>query len=214
MADGTSRKLCLTHCPFNGAYFCGGGEGGGREGTDHFRSSGTNGKLLRGVIGPGLLPYIHAKIQNSMMLLACAGAVETMPSHGSHGKSFSSLRVKSLSLQRKGIICYAVMLYIYFLGGGAESSGEPGENKANRLLVQKVYIYSIYICISFHKLGVAGHSIRKKVLLYYYIKPLHCTVGSPMSSHYEGLVYVSLAQKNYTLFLCFVLTKIDSLVLA
>ena len=76
---------------------------------------------------------------------------------------------------------------------------------------------SIYICISFHKLGLGEHSIRKKVLLLYTfqdIKPLDCTVGSPMSSQYEGLVHVSLAQKDYTLSFCFVLTEIDSLVLA
>ena len=43
-------------------------------------------------------------MQYSMILLACAGAAETMPSHGPHGKSFNllqffSLRVIGLSLQ-------------------------------------------------------------------------------------------------------------------
>ena len=137
-----------------------------------------------------------------MMLLACAGAAETMPSHGPHGKSFNLLGVKSRFLQERNNLLRCHTIYIFFRGRrGADSSGERGENNANHLLFQKVYIYSICICISYHKLGVAGHSIRKKVLLLYTfqdIKPLHCTVGSPMSSHYEGLVYVSLApQKSY-----------------
>ena len=60
---------------------------------------------------------------------------------------------------------------------------------------------SIHICISFHKLGVARHSIRRKkivIIIYTFqgIKPLHCTFGSPMSTYYEDLVYVSLAPKN------------------
>ena len=33
MADGTPRRLCVSHSPLNGADFCG-------EGTGHFRSSG------------------------------------------------------------------------------------------------------------------------------------------------------------------------------
>ena len=50
MVDGTPRRFCVSHSPFNGADFCG-------EGTGNFRSSGetiweSNSKLLRGVIGP------------------------------------------------------------------------------------------------------------------------------------------------------------------
>ena len=44
-----------------------------------------------------------------MMLLACAGAAETMPSHGPHGKSLKlvailSLCVKSISLQERSML--------------------------------------------------------------------------------------------------------------
>ena len=65
---------------------------------------GTKTKLLRGVIGPISTPNDW---QYSMMWLDCAGAAETMPSHGPHGKSLNlclllvtilSLRVKSLFL--------------------------------------------------------------------------------------------------------------------
>jgi len=44
-----------------------------------------------------------------MMLLAYAGAAETMPSHGPHGKSLKlvailSLHVKSISLQERNML--------------------------------------------------------------------------------------------------------------
>ena len=42
----------------------GGGGGAGVEGTDHFRSSGTNRKLLRRVIGPGLL-IVYISVSHS-----------------------------------------------------------------------------------------------------------------------------------------------------
>ena len=153
-----------------------------------------------------------------MMLLACAGAAETMPSHGPHGKSFNLLGVKSLFLQERNNLLRCRTIYIFFRGRrGADSSEEPGENNANRLLFQKVYIYSIYICISFHKLGVAGHSIRKKCYFYILFKILnHYIAQSAAQWAHTMRVLFTLAwpPKNYILFFCFVLTKIDSLVLA
>ena len=108
---------------------------------------------------------------------------------------------------------------LFLRGGGGDGSFQAVWNE-QKVIAQSYWPWapnSIYICISFHKLGLGEHSMRKKVLLLYIfqdIKPLHCTVGSPMSSQYEGLVHVSLAQKDYTLSFCFVLTEIDSLVLA
>ena len=46
-----------------GLIFAAGG-GGGVEGTDHFRSSGTNRRLLRRVIGPGLL-IVYISVSHS-----------------------------------------------------------------------------------------------------------------------------------------------------
>ena len=50
-----------------GLIFAGGGGGGGVvEGTDHFRPSGTNRKVLRRVIGPGrLIVYISVSHSTS-----------------------------------------------------------------------------------------------------------------------------------------------------
>ena len=47
-----------------GLIFAGGGGGGGGGGRDHFRSSGTNRKLLRRVIGPGLL-IVYISVSHS-----------------------------------------------------------------------------------------------------------------------------------------------------
>ena len=68
MADGTPRRLCVSHFPFNGADFCG-------EGTGHFRSSGktiweSNSKLLRRVIGPMSTPndYLNTEFDDVVSL--------------------------------------------------------------------------------------------------------------------------------------------------
>ena len=54
MADGTPRRLCVSHSAFNGSHFLG-------EGTGHFSSSGetiweSNSRLLRGVIAARSTP--------------------------------------------------------------------------------------------------------------------------------------------------------------
>ena len=56
------------------------------------------------------MPNDYLKYSNQMMLLAYAGAAETMPSHSPHGKSLKlvamlSLCVKSTSLQERNAIC-------------------------------------------------------------------------------------------------------------
>ena len=85
----TQRGLCVS-LPFNWADFCG-------EGTGHFTSSGfgsrfgTNTKLFRGVIGPISTPNDYLNAADSMMLLACARAAETMPCQGRRGKAFINL---------------------------------------------------------------------------------------------------------------------------
>ena len=77
MADGTLRKLRMSHSPVNGADYCG-------EGTGHFRSSGE--QIWKSIwntrtenycvelIGPMSTPQYS-------MSLACVRAAETMPSH-------------------------------------------------------------------------------------------------------------------------------------
>ena len=82
---------CLTP-PSIGLIFCG-------EGTGHFKSSGSvsrfvsNTKLFCAVIGPITTPndYLNVVFDDAswMMLLACAGAAETMPCHGLQRKSLT-----------------------------------------------------------------------------------------------------------------------------
>ena len=58
MADGTPRRLCVSHSPFNGADFCG-------EGMGHFRSSGEHiWKSIwneHKIITWSIWPYIYAE---------------------------------------------------------------------------------------------------------------------------------------------------------
>ena len=59
MADGTPRRLCVSHSPFNGAEFLRKGDGSFEVvGRTHLLGSrfGTNTKLLRGVFGPISMP--------------------------------------------------------------------------------------------------------------------------------------------------------------
>ena len=162
MAAGTPRRLCLAHSPFNGAYFC-------RAGTDHFRSSGeeiwksiwNEQKVIAWsywLWAPTLYPRLNT-------LLACAGAVETMPSHGPHGKSFNLLRVKSLFLQERNNLLRCHAIYIFFGGRGGGGQIVLGNRGKIMPIVSCFKRLSIYICISFHKLGLARHSTRRKKLL-------------------------------------------------
>ena len=59
MADGTPRRLCMSHSPFSGANFC-------REGTGHFRSS-------FGMINTKLLSQWTPTIWKACFLKPCCG---------------------------------------------------------------------------------------------------------------------------------------------
>ena len=58
MAEGTPRRLCVSHSPFNAADFCG-------EGTGHFSSSGEHiWKSIwneHEIITWSIWPYIYAE---------------------------------------------------------------------------------------------------------------------------------------------------------
>ena len=75
-ADGTPRRLCLSHCPFNRVDYCG-------EGTGHFWSSSKQScKSIWNKCMDLLVLYLRPNdylIQYSIMLWACSGAAVTMP---------------------------------------------------------------------------------------------------------------------------------------
>ena len=61
---------------------------------------GTNTKLLPGVIGPISAPSDYLSTVFDNVILACAGAAETIPPpppHGPHGKSFNLFRLLQFS---------------------------------------------------------------------------------------------------------------------
>ena len=84
----------MSHSPSTGLIFAGRGQVISRRPdleVDPGSRFGTNTKLFRGVFGPisKLNDYLSAA--DSMMLLACAGAAETMPCQDPRGKAFINL---------------------------------------------------------------------------------------------------------------------------
>ena len=76
MADGTLRKLCMSHSPVNGADFCGGrGEGDGSFQVVWRTDLEVHLERAEELIGPMSTPQCS-------MSLACVRATETMPSQG------------------------------------------------------------------------------------------------------------------------------------
>ena len=65
MADGTLRKLCMSHSPVNGADFCGRGQViSGRLANRLGSRFGTNTELLRGVNWP----YVYVAVFDEFSL--------------------------------------------------------------------------------------------------------------------------------------------------
>ena len=102
MADGSPWRRYVSHSHFNGANFCWEGKGHfGSSGEQIWTRFGTNTKLLPGVIGPISAPsdyYLSTVFDD--VILACAGAAETMPPpppDGPHGKTFNLYRLLRFS---------------------------------------------------------------------------------------------------------------------
>ena len=106
MADGTSRRLCVSHSPFNGDDFCG-------EGTGYFSLSGEH--IYKSIwdehkiIAWGYWPYIYAEwLSKYTVQYPMRTNAEPMPFPQSPRKKLQlvavfSLWVKSLSLEERNI---------------------------------------------------------------------------------------------------------------
>ena len=93
MADRTPTRLCKSHCLFSGANFC--KEGRVISGRLFNRFGSWFGRTqnycvnLLALYLRSVNDYLNAVF---VMLLACVGAVETMPSHRPYRKSFNLLQ--------------------------------------------------------------------------------------------------------------------------
>ena len=80
MADGSPWRRCVSHSHFNGPISAGRGRViSGRLANKFGSRFGTNTKLLPGVIGPISAPSDYLSTVFDDVILACAGAAETMP---------------------------------------------------------------------------------------------------------------------------------------
>ena len=109
MVDGTPRRLCMSHSPFNGANFC--GEVIPSHLVNRFGSwFGTNNKLSRGVIGPISTTNDYLNTAYNDVVCLCGSCRNNALSRSPWEKiwlvAILSQRVKSLSLQeRNNAIC-------------------------------------------------------------------------------------------------------------
>ena len=99
MADGPPRRLCVSHFPLQCGRFFREKNGSLRTDleVDFERTQNYCVELLA-----LYLRRIIISMQYSIMLLACAGAAETMPFHGPQRKSFNLLQFSPTSLPRCG----------------------------------------------------------------------------------------------------------------
>ena len=100
MADGSPWRRCVSHSHFNGPISAGRGRViSGRLANKFGSRFGTNTKLLPGVIGPISAPSDYLSTVFDDVILACAGAAETMPPppDGPHGKTFNLYRLLRFS---------------------------------------------------------------------------------------------------------------------
>ena len=101
MADGSPWRRCVSHSHFNGPISAGRGRViSGRLANKFGSRFGTNTKLLPGVIGPISAPSDYLSTVFDDVILACAGAAETMPPSppdGPHGKTFNLYRLLRFS---------------------------------------------------------------------------------------------------------------------
>ena len=136
MANGTPRRLCLTHCPFNGAYFC---VGMGRIISGRLgRTESYYVELLALGSYPISTPNINTVFDDVISLRgSCRN--NALPRSPWEKLQLAACEKPFLTKGRNNLLlCHAI--HIVF---GEGQRGEPGENNANRLLFQKLYIYIV-----------------------------------------------------------------------
>ena len=145
MADGKTRRLCLAHSPFNGAYFCG---GRGQEGDGSFQVVWNERRVIAWSYWlwvPTLYPLLNTAFDD---VISLRGSCRNNALPRSPWKKLQLAACeKSFLTKERNTLLRRHAIHIVF-GGGAESSEEPGENNANRLLFQKLYIYIVYLSVS------------------------------------------------------------------